>query len=94
MSHSALLLSEKIHAKFDPKVFDKVKKYSVIRLQGISVSVNAIGERQVLVLRNTFDVIYTGLRRLVGAPQEYQKNKESNNFPTNYELAIPVEETN
>ena len=31
---------------------------------------------------------------MIGSPQDYQKNKEKNNFPSNYELAIPVGETN
>ena len=47
----------------------------------------------VFILRSTFEVIYTGLRRLIGSPQDYQKNREEGNFPTNHDLSVPVEET-
>lgn len=46
-----------------------------------------------IILRGTFEIIYTGLRRMIGSPQDYSKNREANSFPTNYELAIPIEET-
>lgn len=39
-------------------------------------------------------MIYTGLRRVIASPQDYKLNNEKNSFPSNYELAIPLEETN
>jgi hypothetical protein len=33
------------------------------------------------------------LKRQIGSPQDYLKNRESNRFPDNYDLRIPVEET-
>lgn len=50
-------------------------------------------QRQIFVFKSTFELVYTGLRRNIGSPQEYHVNKEHGHFPTNFELAIPVEET-
>ena len=51
-----------------------------------------MGERHVLVLKGPMEVIYTGLRRMVGAPGDFGKNNENNRFP-NVEAAILIEET-
>lgn len=45
-------------------------------------------------MRGAFEVIYTGLKRYLGSPQDYSKNKAENRFPQNFDLSIPVEETN
>jgi hypothetical protein len=45
------------------------------------------------MLKEPFTVIYTGLKRLIGSPQDFRKNKDSNNFPTNFDLSVPINET-
>ena len=38
-------------------------------------------------------MLYTGLRRAIGSPKDYIKNKEEGTFPTYFDLAIPLNET-
>lgn len=44
-------------------------------------------------MKDSFEVVYTGLRRVIGSPQDYTKNRAENQFPQNFDLNIPVGET-
>ena len=39
------------------------------------------------------EIIYTGLRRVVGNPTDYSNNKQSDGFNKSYDLKIPIAET-
>jgi len=46
------------------------------------------------VIKGPFEVIYTGLKRLIGSPQEYSSNLARNDFALeDLNLSIPVQET-
>ena len=40
-----------------------------------------------------FTVEYTGLKRFIGQASLYKDNVENNNFPSNFDLSIPLNET-
>jgi hypothetical protein len=87
------LIQDKVFNQFDPQAFERACKYTVVRLNARSLVNQSVGQKSVFVLKHPFEVIYTGLRRLVGSPQDYMKNRDENSFPANYDLRIPVEES-
>ena len=38
-------------------------------------------------------LLYTGIKRSIGSPADYQQNKTNNTFGNNFDLTIPLEET-
>lgn len=48
-----------------------------------------------LVFKNIFQVLFTGLQRLIGSPEDYSKiqNKDDEYFAKKYDLAFSVQET-
>ena len=52
-----------------------------------------MGGKTILILKEPFKILYTGLKRAIGSPKDYVKNKEEGNFPSNLDLSIPLNET-
>ena len=48
---------------------------------------------RILLLKNAMNLLFTGLKRMVGAPQEFQQNLANNTFGNNFDLSIPLNET-
>jgi hypothetical protein len=46
-----------------------------------------------LILKNVVKILYTGLKRKIGSPEDYGSNQAKNSFPTHFDLRIPTEET-
>ena len=46
-----------------------------------------------IIINEPFTVEYTGLKRFIGSANLYKENLEKNNFPTNFDLTIPLNET-
>ena len=66
-------------------------RLSVINCKFLILSLTMIF--RIVILKDSFEVIYTGLRRVIGSPQDYAKNRSENNFPTNFDLSVPLDET-
>jgi hypothetical protein len=43
-------------------------------------------------LKDSFEVLYTGLKRVIGSPEDYSKNRKNGQFPV-FDLSIPVSES-
>lgn len=52
-----------------------------------------VSQKSVLILKNAVDVIVTGLKRVIGSPEDYAQNATSGTFPTHFDLRIPTEES-
>jgi len=71
-----------------------VTTFSIIRINAGMLSANAVQDRYIIVIKGPFEVIYTGLKRLIGSPQEYSSNLARNDFALeDLNLSIPVQET-
>lgn len=44
-------------------------------------------------MKEPLDIIYTGLNRVLGSPQEYSTNLERGSFDAPFDLKIPLQET-
>ena len=73
--------------------WEKLVKHSIISVLGSGVQQQTVGGKTILILKEPFQVLYTGLRRTIGSPQDYAKNRDAGSFPTNFDLAIPLAET-
>ena len=47
------------------------------------------GLSRVMILRTVPEVFAKDCEREIGAPQDYTKNKESDSFPSSYDLKLP-----
>ena len=47
----------------------------------------------VLIFKEAPSIIYTGLKKTIGAPKQYVENLATEHFPTSYNLRIPLAET-
>ncbi len=68
--------------------------YTIIRIDVEKQRLQSVSNKPVLLITTMVEVLYTGLNRTIGAPQDYLKNRDESNFPSHYDLRIPVEETN
>jgi hypothetical protein len=49
----------------------------------------------VLVVKSPPEIIYTGLRRVIGAPSDFSTNRsQPANFDRRVDLTVPISETN
>lgn len=70
-------------------------KYDVIRINSGLTSLQKIQERYLMVFKAPPEIIYTGLQRTIGTPEDINSRASSNNFNNkNTSLEIPVRETN
>jgi len=42
-----------------------------------------------LIIKNVAELVQSGLTKAIGTPEDYNKNLEKDNFPTNTDLRIP-----
>lgn len=46
-----------------------------------------------MIIKEPPEVIYTGIKRTLGAPSDYNINAAQNNFNNTFDLKIPINET-
>jgi hypothetical protein len=72
-----------------------IPKHSIIKVRGF-MNVNVVSGRQILVFKETPRLLFTGLKKDIGEPREYEKNLADANQAfekTKVDLSIPVQDT-
>ena len=65
-------------------------KYSVVRASG-NLNYNNISGKIVLTLKEVPEIIFTGLKDLLGQPREFERNlKEPEFFGDQLDISIPI----
>jgi|TARA_B110000285_G_C15099052_1_gene603860 hypothetical protein len=93
VSYVSCLITDKTFSKIARDEWEKAVKHSVISVLGSGLQQQTVGGKTILILKEPFQVLYTGLRRTIGSPKDYAKNRDDGTFPTNFDLAIPLNET-
>ena len=93
VSYVSCLITDKVFAKMARDEWEKLVKHSIVSVLGSGVQQQTVGGKTIFILKEPFQVLYTGLRRTIGSPKDYTKNRDEGSFPTNFDLAIPLNET-
>lgn len=74
------------------KSMDSINKYSIIKAKG-TFMVHELKEKKILVFKEAPEILYTGLTKVLGHPNEFEKNGTEDFESTETDLSIPVNDT-
>lgn len=87
-SFIASLIIQKVKEQFSKDSWSQIRRFSIVKIKCQSLSINSVGDRKILIIKDVFEIIYTGLGEIIGGPIEYSVNERHKKFEINYDLSI------